>query len=175
MTHRKKPRVLLFTGDGKGKTTAALGMALRAVGHAMRVGVIQFIKSACCGEHRALERLGVSVTRTGLGFLPTTDNPDFARHREAAEAGFKLAAEAVRDGTLDMIVLDEIVTAIAHGLLEERQVTELMQSAPGNMVIVMTGRGATESLIAIADTVSRVQCVKHGMQGGIAAQKGVEQ
>jgi cob(I)alamin adenosyltransferase len=168
-------RILIFTGDGKGKTTAALGMALRAAGHAMRTCVIQFIKSAESGEHRAARELpGVEIVRTGIGFVPPANDPAFARHKEAAEEGLRKAAEAIPSGRFDVVVLDEVCVAVAKGLLEESRVIETVQRAAATQVIVLTGRGATEGLMDLADTVTEMRCVKHGRSTGWREQKGVE-
>ncbi len=168
-------RVLIITGDGKSKTTAALGMALRAVGHGLRVCVIQFIKNdPNTGELAALARLGVEVTQAGSGFVPSADAPQFAEHQRAAAETLELASAAISSGETDMLILDEICTAVAKGLLGEDDVLSLLQRAETGKIVVLTGRGATERLIAKADTVSEIRCVKHGYQAGIAAQKGVE-
>ena len=168
-------RILLFTGDGKGKTTAAVGMAVRAAGHSMRVCVIQFIKSAPSGELAGLARLpGVEVTQTGLGFVPPPESPESQRHQAAAQAGLDQAAAAIASGRFDLVVLDEICVAVAKGLLEERQVIQAVRKAAEGMVVVLTGRGATPGLIDLADTVTEMRCVKHALDSGRAAQGGVE-
>jgi len=172
----QRRRLLLFTGDGKGKTTAALGMALRASGHGMRVKIIQFIKDVpAIGEVAAVKHLpGVELIQTGMGFVPAEDSNEFPRHREAAERGLLLAEEAIRSGQYGLIVLDEICNAITLNLLsEERVVAVIQQSGPGQ-IIVLTGRGASKSLIALADTVTIITCFKHAMTEGRPAQKGVE-
>lgn len=170
-----RARILVFTGEGKGKTTAALGMALRARGHGMAVAVVQFIKAdPAVGEVQAAREAGVQVQQAGLGFLPPKDAPRWQQHRDAAERGLKLAGELAQDGTCDLLVLDEICLAAARGLLDEADVVALMQSARPGMVLVLTGRYATAGLIAAADTVTEMRCVKHGMGSGWPAQKGVE-
>ena len=172
----QKPRILIFTGDGKGKTTAALGMAFRASGHGLRCSVIQFIKSdTSVGEIAAAAASAViEIHTTGLGFLPPADDPRFAEHRAAAQAGLRKAAEIVAGGQFPLVVLDEICLAVARGLLEERQVVELLAQASPETCLVLTGREATPALIALADTVTEMRCLKHGLQAGRAAQKGVE-
>jgi len=168
------PRILLFTGDGKGKTTAALGMLLRAVGHNMAACLVQFLKAAPSGELAALERLGVTILRAGRGFVPARDSPALAGHRQAAEEALRLAAEAIACERFGLVVLDEVCTAVSCGLISEEQVLELLRAVPGGGVVALTGRGATEGLLAVADTVTQMQCVRHGYEKGIAAQKGVE-
>lgn len=170
------PRIVLFTGDGKGKTTAALGMVLRAAGHGMRACVIQFIKAdADVGEIRALAGLpGVELIQTGLGFLPKAGDPALARHREAAEAGLRKAREAIDSRRYDLVVLDEICIAVARDLIKEADVAAVVRAARPGSCVVLTGRGATPGLIDLADTATEMGCLKHGMQAGIGAQKGVE-
>ena len=171
-----KPRILIFTGDGKGKTTAALGIAFRASGHGLRTSVIQFIKSdRSVGEiAAAAASAAVEIHTTGLGFLPPADDPRFVEHQAAARAGLQKAAEIVVGGQFPVVVLDEICLAVARGLLQEQQVVELLAQAPPETCLVLTGRAATPALIALADTVTEMQCLKHGLQAGLAAQRGVE-
>jgi cob(I)alamin adenosyltransferase len=174
---KNKPRILIFTGDGKGKTTAAMGMVLRASSHGMRTKVVQFLKSDTgSGEIAALQKLpGVEFVRRGLGFVPKRrDDPQFAKHRHVAEEGLELAREAILSGTYDLVVMDEICGAIAAGLLQEEEVAKLLRQAPEKLRLALTGRHATEALIALADTVTEMRCVKHGLQQGRTAQKGVE-
>jgi cob(I)alamin adenosyltransferase len=172
----QRPRILIFTGDGKGKTTAALGMAMRAAGHGMKVAIVQFIKNdATTGELAAAARLdNVRIVQTGLGFVPPATRPDFARHRAAAEAGLRLAEEILADGQAALVVLDEVCIAIARGLLAEQGVIDVVRKARPDACVVLTGRGATAGLIELADTVSDIHCVKHGLSAGRAAQRGVE-
>ncbi|MBU0651850.1 MAG: cob(I)yrinic acid a,c-diamide adenosyltransferase [Proteobacteria bacterium] len=169
-------RILIFTGDGKGKTTAALGMVLRAHGHAIPVSAIQFVKSDTeTGEFAALKAMtGVEIYVTGLGFVPRPTDPRFADHRRAAEEGLRIAGEAASSGRYGMVVLDEICTAVALNLLAEDAVLALLREAAPDCTVVLTGRGATEGLIQAADTVSEVRCIKHGFDSGRKAQKGVE-
>jgi cob(I)alamin adenosyltransferase len=172
-----KPRILIFTGDGKGKTTAAMGMVLRASSHGMRIKVVQFLKSDTgSGEITALQKLpGVEFVRRGLGFVPRRrDDPQFAEHRRVAEEGLVLAREAIRSEKFDLVIMDEICGAIAAGLLEEQEVVDLLSQAPAGLRLVLTGRHATNTLIELADTVTEMRCIKHGLQQGRAAQKGVE-
>jgi cob(I)alamin adenosyltransferase len=172
-----KPRILIFTGDGKGKTTAAMGMVLRASSHGMRIKVIQFLKSDTgSGEVAALQNLpGVEFVRRGLGFVPKRhDDPQFAEHRRMADEGLSLACKAVLSGDYDLVVLDEICGAIAAGLLDEADVIELLKLAPAGLRLALTGRNATAAVIELADTVTEMRCVKHGLQQGRTAQKGVE-
>ena len=175
-------RTLIFTGDGKGKTTAAFGTALRAAGHGQRVLIVQFLKSnAATGELLAMQRLPeVRVAQMGRGFVPAPAHPDFESHRAAANEALAFSKNAVASHEYDLIVLDEICGAIAHGLISEDDVLALLahpDRAPGGKeetCIVLTGRNASPRLMAAADTVTEMRCVRHGFQNGIAAQKGVE-
>ncbi len=176
MKQRLKNRIVLITGEGKGKTTAALGMVLRAVGHGQRVSVVQFIKRRVdTGEARALAGLpGVELRLCGEGFVRAKTGPAFEAHSQAAEAGLRLAAQKLRDPAYGMVVLDEVCGAVAYGLLAASAVCAAIQSATPGTVIVLTGRDACRELIDLADTVSRIECVKHGMDTGWPAQNGVE-
>jgi cob(I)alamin adenosyltransferase len=170
------PRILIFTGDGKGKTTAAFGMAVRAAGHGLRVAVIQFIKNdASLGELRAAQDMpNIDMVQTGLGFLPPSNSEDFVRHKAAAQQGLRKAEEIITAGRYFLVILDEICLAVAEGLVEEQQVLELIQEAQPDTCLVLTGRGATGSLIAAADTVTEMRSIKHALRSGHSAQKGVE-
>jgi cob(I)alamin adenosyltransferase len=171
----KKTRILIFTGDGKGKTTAALGMALRASGHCMKTLVLQFIKSNQSGELTAFKSLhGVEIIQTGRGFVPSPTDPAFLKHREAACQGLEMAVEALRSKKYDLMILDEICTAMDKGLVSEDQIIELIKECGEISCLVLTGRGATPRLIDEADTVTEMHNLKHGLSLGIRAQKGVE-
>ena len=176
MADDARARVLLFTGEGKGKTTAALGMALRACGHNLPVLIVQFCKAdATTGEIAAIENLdGVEIVQTGLGWVPQPSDPQFARHREAAERGLQRVEEDVEARRHRVIVLDEVCYAVARGLLQEARVTDVIRKAAPGCCLVLTGRGATPGLIELADTVTEMRCVKHAMNEGRPAQEGVE-
>jgi cob(I)alamin adenosyltransferase len=169
-------RILIFTGDGKGKTTAALGMAVRAHGHGIPVAIIQFVKSDVqTGEFTALSRLpGVEIFVTGRGFVPPESDPRFAEHRLAAQEGLRIASEAACSGRYGLVILDEGCYAVARNLIAEEFVLRLLKEKAPGVIVVLTGRGATEGLIAAADTVSEIRCVKHGFDTGLKATKGVE-
>ncbi|MBN1456673.1 MAG: cob(I)yrinic acid a,c-diamide adenosyltransferase [Sedimentisphaerales bacterium] len=170
-----KARVLIFTGDGKGKTTAAVGMAVRAVGNGMKVKVIQFVKEAPTGEMEVLKNtLSVEFVRVGLGFLPEESSQEFEKHIAAAKEGLSVAKKAIESGKYEIVVLDEICFAISKNLLEEKAVIECIKNASAESCIVLTGRNAPGGLIELADTVSEIKCIKHGYDHGIKAQKGVE-
>jgi cob(I)alamin adenosyltransferase len=175
MRCEKRNRIVLITGDGKGKTTSALGMVLRAVGHGMRVCLIQFIKNRMdTGELRALSLLPVEAHVCGKGFVLPNGGVSTEAHKQAAEAGLELVRQKLGDPAFGMIVLDEICGAVALGLLDAQKVRDALASATPGQVIVLTGRDACQDLVDLADTVSRVECVKHGLDEGWPAQDGVE-
>lgn len=173
---KTKARILLFTGDGKGKTTASLGIVLRAVGHRIPACIIQFIKcDASTGEIAALGLLPhVTIRQMGLGFLPPATHPAFPAHRKAAATAIKLAQSVVKSRRYKVVVLDEICNALAKKLITQKAAVAILKSAPGDKIIVLTGRDAPESLIALADTVTEMKCIKHGFQKGRPAEEGVE-
>jgi cob(I)alamin adenosyltransferase len=168
-------RILVITGNGRGKTTSALGLVLRAVGHGQRVCIVQFIKKdSGTGEAVALGMLpGVDLNICGAGFVRERDGAKSGHHKHCAEAAISLLQQKISDG-FDMFVLDEICGAVSLGLLPARAVVDLMKIAPDDSVFVLTGRNAPAEFIDMADTVSRITCVKHGCDAGIPAQEGVE-
>lgn len=175
-TIKKKGRLLIFTGDGKGKTTAALGLAVRAAGHGHRVFILQFLKSGRpTGEKQGLLHIpGIEMMSGGLGFLPSPRSRAFKAHQEAAEKSLAVGLEVLQSGQYDLVILDEIVTAMTKGVLSEDRVLEGIHQKNEKTHLVMTGRGASDRLMEQADTVTQMQCFKHGMQQGFKAQKGIE-
>lgn len=175
MNTERKTRILLITGPGKGKTTSALGMVMRAVGHAMRVSFIQFIKSRTdTGEARALALLpNVEHLICGKGFVAGTAD-DRSLHCRGAKEGLERATERLTDPAIDMVVLDEICGAIALKLIPETDVVKAVNIATPGKIIILTGRDACASLRSIADTISVIDSPVHGMNAGFPAQRGVE-
>ncbi|MFH0789766.1 MAG: cob(I)yrinic acid a,c-diamide adenosyltransferase [Pseudomonadota bacterium] len=167
---------MIFTGDGKGKTTAALGLALRASGHGQRIFILQFLKSQrFTGEQLGLIPLpGVEMMIGGVGFLPGPKSPTFRLHQEAAEKSLDVAWEILKSGRYDLVVLDEIGTAISKGVLSEDRVLEVIRQRHEKTHLVMTGRGMSDRLMDQADTVTQMNCLKHGFQQGLKAQPGIE-
>jgi cob(I)alamin adenosyltransferase len=172
----RQGRIVLLTGDGKGKTCAALGMSLRAAGHGMRVLFLQFIKhDASTGEIAALAKIPeIDIVQGGLGFVPKPENPRYSAHHHAAEAALKKASEAIESGEYSMVVLDEVCGAVGCGLITEDDVLGLLNLLRPDMCMILTGRGATPAIIDAADTVTDLQHVKHAYDAGVPAQKGVE-
>jgi cob(I)alamin adenosyltransferase len=179
---RRPPRqglTLIFTGNGKGKTTAAVGLTVRAAGNRMRVFFLQFIKGQWkSGEREVLRSLpGVDLEVTGRGFtIETLRNPKIPMedHAAAAAHGWQVAQRLVREGAYDMVVLDEILGAVTAGLVPLDELVDLVRTKPAELHLVLTGRGAPPELIDVADLVSEVQPIKHPFERGIKAQRGIE-
>ncbi len=172
---QEKGLLMVFTGAGKGKTTAALGMALRSVGHGMKVAVVQFIKGALeTAEERVLKSFGEQVAfhRVGEGYTWETQDRD--RDTQFAQHGWALAAGFIRDPTYDMVILDELNIAVHHGYVSLEEVLHAIEQRPPMQHVVVTGRGAREELLAVADLATEMKMLKHPFRKGIKAQKGVE-
>lgn len=164
--------IIVHTGDGKGKTTAALGLALRAFGAGLRVLILQFIKGRKkSGELAALEMLGVEVRQCGLGFI-TKEN--FDEQKKSARAAMELAQTEILSGAWDLIILDEINYAVKFGLLDSADILELIKIRPSTLHLVFTGRDALPELIDAADLVTEMKLIKHPFKSGVPAQSGIE-
>ncbi len=170
--------IIVHTGTGKGKTTAALGMGLRAWGQGFRVLVIQFIKGTwASGELRAAAKLGPDyvIQPAGHGFVPAgQDNEVPADHRLAAAKALQAAHREMETGKWDMIILDELNYAITLGLVPLAAVLDLLDRKPPGLHLVLTGRDARPAVIERADLVTEMKEIKHPFHQGIPAQKGVE-
>ena len=166
----------IYTGDGKGKTTAALGLSMRALGHEMRVYFGQFMKRGQTGEFKALSRFGerAKIEQFGNGrfLLPGKAIPS-AEIRRAAH-GLDCIRSAMQSGDFDLVVCDEINTAVAAGLLSESQVLDLVMSRPKGVELIFTGRNAPSSFVREADLVSEIKEVKHYFRKGVKARRGIE-
>ena len=168
--------VQVYTGNGKGKTTAALGLALRAAGRGLRVCIIQFMKGGGpYGEHLAAPRLTpfLRIIQTGREGWVNRDNPDPEDIRLARDA-LKMAAEELASGTCDVLILDEINGAVSFGLLSADDVLGLISTRPNNVELVLTGRNADERIIAAADLVTEMREIKHYYKAGVPARVGIE-
>ena len=177
---RRKGLVIINTGDGKGKTTAALGMGLRAAGNRMRVLVLQFIKGNWkTGEVEAAKQLApyFELVRTGRGFTIERlrgHRISDEEHRQAAQEGIVWVRERITSGEYQVVILDEILGSIRAGLVTLEQVLDLVASKPPDLHLVLTGRGAPPELIDLADLVTEMRPIKHPYEQGIMAQRGVE-
>lgn len=171
----RKGLLIVFTGNGKGKTTAALGMALRGAGHAMKIRILQFIKGAMkYGELTSLTHLdGVSIEPLGSGFTWQKESLD--EDWELARLGWEKARREILHGDYDLIVLDELCYVLSYGLLRLDLVLETLRNRPPHLHVVVTGRNAPEDLIREADCATEMRVIKHHyVDPGIKAQQGIE-
>lgn len=175
MTTIERGLVQVYTGDGKGKTTAAVGLTVRAVGAGMRAAFVQFVKGgARSGELAVLEGLGVRVERPAVrstGLLGAGLNDE---DRRAAAEAWEIAAGLLGGADHDLIVLDEINVAMHYGLVPEEDVLAAIAARPPAIEVVLTGRGASPALIEMADLVTEMVPVKHPFDAGIPARRGIE-
>ena len=171
---RQRSLVLVNTGDGKGKSTAAFGVVMRAVARGWRVCVIQFIKSGKwkVGEEALSVKLGVDWLKGGDGF--TWDSPDLDESRGRAVAAWRLAADALSTGSYDLVVLDEITYPLNWGWVDADDVLASIRGRPEHVNVVATGRDAPAALIDLADTVTEMVKVKHAYDRGISARRGLD-
>lgn len=170
--------VVVITGNGKGKTTSAMGMVLRASGYQMKVCIIQFMKGDLySGEWDGVDLLGdrVELYTTGMGFCGIQGNPySHQEHRACAQNAIALANEKLRSGDFDLVVLDEINNALKLKLVDLDQVLDLVAGKPESVHLVLTGRDAHPEVIAVADTVSEVREIKHAYRKNIEPQPGID-
>ncbi len=170
--------IVVITGQGKGKTTSALGIALRAVGYGMKVCIIEFIKGDMySGEIDGIKRLSpnVELHLTGKGFCGIEGNPyPYKEHRANAQDALKLAKEKMLSKKFDILILDEINNALQLKLVDLPQVLELIENKPLPMHLILTGRGAHPEVIKRAHTVTETKEIKHAFRQGIEPQKGID-
>jgi cob(I)alamin adenosyltransferase len=172
----KKGLILLYTGNGKGKTTAALGQVLRAAGHGFKVAIVQFIKNMeNTGEIKAAKKIfadHLEIYPMGTGF--TWDAQETEELRRAAEKGWNLAREKIESGQYCMVILDELTYALNYGLLDQDEIVTFLKNKPEKLHVIITGRDANDKLIDLADLVTEMKEIKHPYQKGIKATKGIE-
>jgi cob(I)alamin adenosyltransferase len=169
--------ILINTGPGKGKTTAAMGTALRAVGNGMRVLMLQFLKGSWhYGELDAVEAFGGQwvMKQMGRGFVKIGGAESDPEDIRMVEEAWLEARQAILSGEWDMVVLDEINYAISYGMLDPAKVVETLTQRPPMVHVILTGRNAHPSLVEIADTVTEMRQVKHAYEKGVLAQRGIE-
>jgi len=167
--------LIVHTGAGKGKSTAAFGMVLRCLGHGMRVGIVQFVKGAWgTGEREVLARFPDLVTCRAMGEGFTWDTQDRARDIAAARAAWELAKEMIADSSYRMVLLDELNIVLRYGYLPLDEVMAALKAKPRDLHIVVTGRNAPAELIEAADLVTEMSLVKHPFRAGVKAQPGIE-
>ncbi len=173
-----KGLIHIYTGDGKGKTTAAIGLGVRACGRGLKVLMVQFLKGSPTGEMVSLKAL-----EPGFILYRGTETKKFTWEMNAEEkleaaaqqhSILEFAVKSAAGGGYDLIILDEVLGAIHSGMLEENAVIDFMKQKPDNLELVLTGRGAGPELVALADYVSEIRAVRHPSEKGIPARKGIE-
>ncbi len=166
--------VIVNTGDGKGKSTAAFGLALRAHGRGKPVKIFQFMKvpTARFGEHRMFEQIGIPIEGLGDGF--SWKSQDLEHSAQLARDGWQKASAAILGGDYFLVVLDEITYPLIYGWLPLEDVLETLNTRPSHVHVALTGRRCPPEIIALADTVTEMQMVKHAFKAGIPAQRGIE-
>jgi cob(I)alamin adenosyltransferase len=174
-TIAEKGLLVVHTGPGKGKSTAAFGLVLRALGHGQRVGIVQFVKGAWhSGERTALERFGDLVSWHSLGEGFTWETQDRARDQAAAERAWVKARELMDDPTIKLLVLDELNIALRYDQLPLAEIINVLTARRDDLHVIVTGRNAKPDLIAAADLVTEMTLVKHHFKAGVKAQAGIE-
>jgi len=167
--------IIVNTGNGKGKSSSGFGMAIRAMGHGMKVGVVQFIKGAMStGEEKFLRRFPEEVSFHAMGEGYTWETQNRERDIEKAQAAWEQARSFLRDPAVGMVLLDELNIALKYRYLDVDVVIADLLDRPAMQHVVITGRGAPPELVAVADTVTEMNVVKHAFKAGIGAQAGTE-
>ncbi len=173
-----KGLVVVITGNGKGKTTTALGIIVRACGHNLRTSMIQFMKGDIyAGEWDGIKKMNcqVELISTGKGFCGIQGNPyPYKEHRENAQGAIRLARQKMESQQFDILILDEINNALSLRLVDLEQVLEVIRQKPSKMHLVLTGRNAHPQVIELADTVSEINEIKHAYRKGIEPQPGID-
>lgn len=172
---KKNSLLIVLTGDGKGKTTSALGQAFRALGHGFRVCLIQFIKGGWAyGELNTAKQFEglLDIHVMGRGFTWKSENID--KDIAIAKEGWELAKKVIHEGKHRLVILDELTYLLTYNMIDEQEVIDTLQSRPADMHVVVTGRGASKNLIETADLVTEMVAVKHPYDNGVKAQKGIE-
>ncbi|MBN1320841.1 MAG: cob(I)yrinic acid a,c-diamide adenosyltransferase [Thermoleophilia bacterium] len=174
---RRGGYVVVLTGDGKGKTTSALGMAVRAIGQGFRVIVLQFLKGTWrYGELETAKRLApdLSIRPLGEGFVHVNPENPAPKDVACAQRAWEVCKETLRSGEYDMVILDELNTTISYGLLPVDEVIAVLRARPPRVHVVITGRGAHPKMVEYADLVTEMKEIKHPYQSGATARKGIE-
>jgi cob(I)alamin adenosyltransferase len=176
MIKLKKGYVQIYTGNGKGKTTAALGQAMRAAGSGLKTLVVMLMKDFAYGEVKCLDRLSpwIRLEQYGNDRFFFRKQPPAKEDIQAARLAVRRAREAMLSGEFDMVVLDEVCVAIYFGLLKTEEIVALLKAKPEPVEVILTGRYCPAQLIAMADLVTEMQEIKHYYQSGVTARKGIE-
>ena len=171
----EKGLVIVHTGKGKGKSTAAFGMVFRALGHGFKVGIVQFVKGVWeTGERTVLDNYADLVTIKAMGEGFTWDTQDRQRDISAARTAWETAKEMIADTSYKMVLLDELNIVLRYGYLEVEEVIEVLKSKPEDTHVIITGRNAKDELIEVADLVTEMTQIKHPFRSGVKAQVGIE-
>lgn len=173
----KNGLILIYTGNGKGKTTAALGTAFRSVGYDWNVCIVQFVKGNWkYGEMESVKLIpNIELHQMGKGFCKIMgDNIPESEHRSAAENALEFATEKMLSKKYELLILDEVFVAISTGILSEEKVIEFLKKKPDEMNLILTGRKATKKIIGIADLVTEMKEIKHPFKKNILAKKGID-
>ncbi|MBL1404816.1 MAG: cob(I)yrinic acid a,c-diamide adenosyltransferase [Hyphomicrobiales bacterium] len=171
----EKGLVMVHTGKGKGKSTAAFGMVFRAIGNDMRVGVVQFVKGKWgTGERKVLEAFPDQVEMTAMGDGFTWETQDRARDIQAAKQAWERAKEMIMDPKLDLVLCDELNIVLRYDYLDINEVVEFLKTKPKMKHVIITGRNAKPELIEFADLVTEMEMIKHPFRSGVKAQVGIE-
>lgn len=167
--------IQVYTGDGKGKTTAAFGLAMRAAGKGFRIFIVQFLKGRAYGELESVKKLAdkITVVQSGLDSFVSKGEPT-EEDLKLAKRGLELAGEAIASGEYDIVVLDEVNVAVELGVLTVDEVMPLLLFKPPGVELVLTGRYAPEEFCAKADIITEMRCVKHCYDSGIGMREGIE-
>jgi cob(I)alamin adenosyltransferase len=170
--------VQVYTGDGKGKTTAALGQAFRSAGNGLRIYMVQFLKTDDTGELHSVKKFypdfQIFRFEKPKGFFWTLSDEEKAKLKVEIRNGFNFCKKTMENGACDILILDEILGVLGNGLLSADELLDFLKSKPDNMEIVMTGREAPEVIVAAADLVTEMKEIKHYYSKGIAGRKGIE-
>jgi cob(I)alamin adenosyltransferase len=172
----KKGLIQIYTGNGKGKTTAALGLALRAIGHGMKVLMVQFMKgNVQCGELESAKKLSpyLTIIQVGRETFISNSNPD-PKDLQLAQEGFSIAKKAIQNRQYDIVILDEINLAIDYGLIPLDDLLQIMDSKPETVELILTGRNVKQEIIERADLITEMVDRKHYYDKGVPARKGIE-
>ncbi|MEN3600348.1 cob(I)yrinic acid a,c-diamide adenosyltransferase [Brucella abortus] len=171
----EKGLVIVHTGKGKGKSTAGVGMVFRALGHGMKIGVVQFVKGSWdTGERWVLEKFPEQVTISALGEGFTWETQDRARDIAMARGAWEQAKAMIMDESYDMVLCDELNIVLRYDYLPVEEVTEVLKAKPEMKHVIITGRNAKDELIEAADLVTEMEMIKHPFRSGVKAQKGIE-
>lgn len=167
--------VIVHTGKGKGKSTAAFGMVFRALGHGFKIGIVQFVKGKWgTGERDVLEKFPEQVTIRAMGEGFTWETADRARDIAAAKGAWEMAKEMIADESYRMVLLDELNICLRYDYLDVAQVVEVLKNKPRDTHVIVTGRNARDELVEIADLVTEMTMIKHPFRDGVKAQAGIE-